>query len=114
MAMVLVVDDEPDYRFLLRMLLRDHDVELVEAANGQAALEVIEQHLPDVVITDLRMPVMDGPELVARLRAEERTREVRILVWSADPDRSLAVDAIVPKPYGGDALVRQVTELLEG
>ena len=77
MAMVLVVDDEPDYRFLLRMLLRDHDVELVEAANGQAALEVIEHHLPDVVITDLRMPVMDGPELVERLRAEERTREVR-------------------------------------
>ena len=113
MAMVLVVDDEPDYRFLLRMLLRDHDVELVEAANGQAALEVIEQHLPDVVITDLHMPVMDGQELVARLRAEERTREIRVLVWSADPDRSLAVDAIVPKPYGGDALVRQVTQLLE-
>ena len=113
MAMVLVVDDEPDYRFLLRMLLRDHDVELVEAANGQAALEVIEQHLPDVVITDLHMPVMDGQELVERLRAEERTREIRVLVWSADPDRSLAVDAIVPKPYGGDALVRQVTQLLE-
>lgn len=113
MAMVLVVDDEPDYRFLLRMLLRDHDVELVEAANGQAALEVIEDHLPDVVVTDLRMPVMDGQQLVERLRSDERTRDVRVLVWSADPDRSLPVDAIVPKPYGGDALVRQVTQLLE-
>ena len=113
MAMVLVVDDEPDYRFLLRMLLRDHDVELVEASNGQAALELIEEHLPDVVVTDLRMPVMDGQELVERLRADERTAAVRVLVWSADPDRSLPVDAIVPKPYGGDALVRQVTQLLE-
>ncbi len=74
---------------------------------------MIEQHLPDVVITDLHMPVMDGQELVERLRAEERTREIRVLVWSADPDRSLPVDAIVPKPYGGDALVRQVTQLLE-
>lgn len=113
MAMILVVDDEPDYRFLLRMLLRDHDVEVVEAPHGQRALELIEEQLPDVVITDLRMPVMDGHELIERLRADERTSDVRVLIWSADPDRSLPVDAIVPKPYGGDALVRQVTELLE-
>lgn len=114
MAMVLVVDDEPDYRFLLRMVLRDHDVEVIEAANGARALEAIEDQLPDLVITDLRMPVMDGAELVNRLRAEERTADVRVLLWSADPDRNLPVDAIVPKPYGGDALVRRVTQLLEG
>lgn len=113
MAMVLVVDDEPDYRFLLRMVLRDHDVEVVEASNGARALEAVEQRLPDLVITDLRMPVMDGAELVERLRAEERTADVRVLLWSADPDRNLPVDAIVPKPYGGDALVRRVTQLLE-
>lgn len=113
MAMVLVVDDEPDYRFLLRMVLRDHDVEVIEAPNGARALEAIEARLPDLVITDLRMPVMDGAELVNRLRAEERTANVRVLLWSADPDRNLPVDAIVPKPYGGDALVRRVTQLLE-
>lgn len=113
MAMVLVVDDEPDYRFLLRMLLRDHDVELVEAAHGQAALDVVGERIPDLVITDLRMPVMTGQELIQRLRDGEETRRVPVLIWSADPDRSLAVDAIVPKPYGGDALVRKVTELLE-
>lgn len=113
MAMVLVVDDEPDYRFLLRMLLRDHDLEILEAPNGQRALEVVGQHVPDLVITDMRMPVMDGQALVQRLRADDRTRDVRILLWSADPDRDLPVDAIVPKPYGGDALVRQVTRLLE-
>lgn len=113
MAMVLVVDDEPDYRFLLRMLLRDHDVELVEAAHGQAALEAVQARVPDLVITDLRMPVMTGQELIERLRDDEQTRHVPVLIWSADPDRTLAVDAIVPKPYGGDALVRQVTDLLE-
>lgn len=113
MAMVLVVDDEPDYRFLLRMLLRGQDVEVLEAPNGQQALEVIRDQVPDLVITDLHMPVMTGAELVERLRAEERTATVRVMVWSADPDRSLPVDAIVPKPYGGDALVRQVTQLLE-
>lgn len=113
MAMVLVVDDEPDYRFLLRRLLRDHDLDVVEAANGERALEAIEAQLPDLVITDLRMPVMDGAELVRRLRADKRTAGIRVLVWSADPDRDLPVDAIVPKPYGGDALVRHVTQLLE-
>ena len=113
MAMVLVVDDEPDYRFLLRMLLRDHDVEVVEAANGERAMEVVDHRLPDLVITDLRMPVMDGYELVKRLRDGDGTKHVPVLLWSADPDRTLSVDAIVPKPYGGDALVRQVTQLLE-
>lgn len=111
--MILVVDDEPDYRFLLRMLLRDHDVEVMEAANGRSALDAIAERVPDVIVTDLRMPVMDGHELIARLRDDERTRAVRVLLWSADPDRSLGADAIVPKPYGGDALVRQVTRLLE-
>lgn len=113
MARVLVVDDEPDYRFLLRMVLRGQDIDVVEASNGQRALEEIDSHLPDLVITDLHMPVMDGSELVTRLRAEERTAHVRVLLWSADPDRDLPVDAIVPKPYGGDALVRRVTQLLE-
>lgn len=112
--MVLVVDDEPDYRFLLRMLLREHDLDVVEASNGQRALEAIEVRRPDLVITDLRMPVMDGAELVRRLRAEQATADIRVLLWSADPDRDLPVDAIVPKPYGGDALVRHVTKLLEG
>ena len=113
MALVLVVDDEPDYRFLLRMLLRRADVEVAEAPNGQRALEFVDGRVPDVIVTDLHMPVMDGATLVQHLRAQERTRGVRVLVWSADPDRSLPVDAIVPKPYGGDALLAQVTELLE-
>ncbi len=89
-------------------------LDVVEAANGERALEVIEDQMPDLVITDLRMPVMDGGEFVRRLRADERTAGIRVLVWSADPDRDLPVDAIVPKPYGGDALVRHVTQLLEG
>jgi CheY-like chemotaxis protein len=112
-AMVLVVDDEPDYRFLLRMLLRDHDVDVVEAPNGKQALELIDDRVPDVIVTDLRMPVMDGHALVEQLESDGLLHEIRVLVWSADPDRTLPVDAIVPKPYGGDALVRQVTELLE-
>lgn len=113
MPVVLVVDDEPDYRFLLRMLLRGREVEVVEAPDGQRALELVDERVPDVVVTDLHMPVMDGATLVARLRQQEHTRHVRVLMWSSDPDRSLAVDAIVPKPYGGDALVAQVIELLE-
>lgn len=113
MAMVLVVDDEPDYRFLLRMLLRDYDVEVLEASHGKQAMELVQERVPDVVVTDLWMPVMGGHELVEALRRDERTADVRVLVWSADPDRALPVDAIVPKPYGGDALVRQVTQLLE-
>ena len=112
MPRVLVVDDEPDFRFLLRMLLRDHDVEVLEASDGQRALDLLDGGV-DVVVTDLHMPVMDGATLVQRLRAQEHTRDVRVLLWSSDPDRSLPVDAIVPKSCAGDALVTRLIELLE-
>lgn len=65
---ILLVDDNKAVRTILRKYLGT-DYEILEADNGQAALDIATQHYPDLVISDLTMPVMDGIEFVRRLRA---------------------------------------------
>ena len=80
---ILVVDDEPDMRDTMKVLLqmKGHSVDL--AANGKQAIELAAQRLPDVVFMDLKMPVMDGLTATRLLRAGPGTREVLIICISA-------------------------------
>ncbi|HEY0338600.1 MAG TPA: response regulator [Burkholderiales bacterium] len=80
---ILVVDDEPDIRDTLKVLLqmKGHSVDI--AANGQQAIEMAEERLPDVVFMDLKMPVMDGLTATQLLRAGASTKEVPIVCVSA-------------------------------
>src|SRR5262245_12728187 len=77
-ARILVVDDEPSARRGLELLLRDAGFTVACASDGAAALEEAERFLPDVVITDVRMPVLDGLTLCARLH--ERDPELPVIV----------------------------------
>ena len=90
----------------MRMILERDGHEIVEAGHGENALELIQpSRLPDIVTTDLRMPVLGGMELIRRLRSEPRTATIPIIVVSSDTDalRDLRatglVDAIVAKPF---------------
>jgi DNA-binding NarL/FixJ family response regulator len=88
-ATVLVVDDVPDVRLLLRVALRAHaDTELVgEAATGEDAVRLAEEHRPDVIVLDLGLPDLSGRDLLARVRRASPTS--RIVVYSGrDSDRA--------------------------
>ena len=77
MAEILIVDDEPDVRFVLRMAFELAGHEIVEAHHGGAALERVPESRPDLVVTDVMMPVLDGLELVdgcALIRRRRRSR----------------------------------------
>ena len=80
---VLVVDDEPDIRYLLRIALEEAGYGVVEAAHGEAALEQVRRSRPQLVVTDWMMPRMSGGELIERLRAVEGTRAIPILIVSS-------------------------------
>jgi CheY-like chemotaxis protein len=106
---VLVVDDESNMRFLIRMILESAGHEVVEAAHGAAALDRVKESRPDVMVTDLMMPVMSGRELVARLRADPETASLPIIVVSANSSLvATAADAVLGKPFDADALVAAV------
>jgi CheY-like chemotaxis protein len=108
---ILVVDDDPDARRLFRLVLEQAGHEVVEAANGEAALDLINPDpLPDLITTDLTMPIVNGEGLIERLRAEPRTSSIPIVVVSANPLAARAlhssglVEAVVIKPFDPFAL----------
>jgi CheY-like chemotaxis protein len=109
---VLLVEDAPFLRHAFGRLLRLHGFEVMEAKDGREALGCVHDFRPDLIVTDLMMPVMDGVELIRRLRADPRSSEVPILVITADPsaateERARAAGAadFLPKPVDMPALL---------
>ena len=109
---VLIVDDEPDVLFLLRMTLLHGGYEVEEAPHGAAALEMIEKVRPDLVITDLMMPVIDGRELIKQIRAADAFATTPIMLLSASPDDTTGADRVLRKPFDPRHLVGVIEELV--
>lgn len=108
---VLVVDDEPDIRYLLRVILELAGYRVVEAEHGEAALEQVRDSPPQLVLTDQMMPVMSGSELIERLRAEASTKSIPILMVSAACSVQPGADALLGKPFDPDELIVLVDRL---
>jgi CheY-like chemotaxis protein len=107
---ILVVDDDPQSRIGLRQLLECEGYEVITATNGVEALAAAATHAPDVVVSDVQMPVMDGLTLLARL--EVQNPRLPVVLMSADHDAVIAAAAhawpFVPKPVAFDDLLRVV------
>lgn len=108
---VMVVDDEPDIRCLLRITLEAAGYGVVEAAHGEAALEQVRRSRPQLVVTDWMMPRMHGGDLIERLRAEESTRAIPILLISSTHAEPGGANAVLGKPFDLDELIVLVDEL---
>jgi two-component system, OmpR family, KDP operon response regulator KdpE len=113
---VLIIDDEPPIRKLLRMGLTTQGYEILDAPNGKTALDLIKQK-PDLVILDLGLPDMSGLELLSMIRA--RAEGIPIIVLSSRGDEAGKVDALdrgaddyVTKPFGMDELLARMRAAL--
>jgi diguanylate cyclase (GGDEF)-like protein len=80
---VLVVDDEPDKRLLLAFAMRNEGYEVYTAEDGAEGLAAVEEHQPDLIVTDVMMPRMDGYEMIRRVRSNPRTRFIPVIIQSA-------------------------------
>jgi len=114
---VLVIDDEPPIRKLLRVGLSAHGYQIIEASNGKMALELLGQQQPDLIILDLGLPDMQGHELLRTVRA--RNDSVPIVVLSSRGDEGAKVQALdfgaddyVTKPFGMDELLARMRAAL--
>jgi two-component system KDP operon response regulator KdpE len=115
-ARILVVDDEPPIRKLLRMGLTAHGYEVLDAPNGRIALELLAKK-PHLVILDLGLPDIDGLELLQRIR--HRQESLPIVVLSSRGDEAgkvaaldLGADDYVTKPFGMDELLARIRAAL--
>lgn len=79
---IAVVEDNPDNRFLVQAILEDA-YEISEYETGAEAVEGIPENLPDLILLDISLPEMDGPEVLVRIRDDERTREIPVIALTA-------------------------------
>lgn len=112
LATILIVDDEPDILYVLRLILQSAGHEVIQAVHGAEALEVVSQRRPDLILTDIMMPVMDGHELVQHLRSAPETASIPIVAVSANPDGMREAHAFVPKPFRPKEILEVVGSML--
>jgi two-component system, NtrC family, response regulator HydG len=108
--LVLVVDDDPGVRFTLSEVLAEADVEVLQAASGDEALQRLADHEVHLVVTDLRMPGMDGLELLSRIKAERPS--LLVVMITAHGSEAAAVQAMKLGAYDYFAKPFEVEEVL--
>ena len=106
MSRVLIVDDDPDVRSLLRDLLELEDLEVVEAADGPAALSAVTTENPECVVLDIMMPGMSGLDVLRNIRSNPATQAIPVILLTAltDDETTWAgwtsgASVFLPKPF---------------
>ena len=118
--LVLIVEDQYDLRLLYVEHLTTSGFDVIEAVNGAEAIDHTSAHLPDVVLTDLSLPVVDGWEATRRLKGDSRTAHIPVMALTAhdgagELERATLAgcDWFVPKPCPPHALVIEIRRVLQ-
>src|SRR5215207_1770572 len=117
---ILIVDDEPFNIAVLEQELDDLGYDTISAADGQAALDQVLSEMPDLVLLDIMMPVMDGFAVLSRLKASPATRDIPVIIISANNDMPSVVKGIkqgaedyLPKPFDPVLLQARISACLD-
>lgn len=114
---VLIVEDSEDARYFMRLELEQLGYRVVEAENGEKAVEVAERERPDIILMDLSLPVMDGIAATEKIRSRDGFKTVPVIAVTAHQETDFRADA---KAAGFDAYVTKpidmpwLSELIEG
>ncbi len=121
MPTVLVVDDEPTIRVLVRASLQETGCRILEAVDGRSALDLARDGHPDLMLLDIALPRLSGLEVCRQLKADPATASMPILLLTGlvqPAERQAAKEAgaegFIPKPFSPAALVAQVEDALRG
>ena len=118
-AKVLVVDDEPDVLLLCRVNLEFEGYEVIEATDGEQAMERVREETPDVVLLDVMMPKMDGWQVLSAIKADEELKDIPVVMLTAkvqDQDQirgwSQGAADYITKPFSPLALSQVLQDVL--
>jgi two-component system cell cycle response regulator DivK len=116
---ILVVEDQPDSRRIIRDMLAATDYEVVEAEDGEAALAAIAKQRPDLILMDVQLPIMDGYTATRRIKADPALRSIPIIAvtsYALDGEEKIAkaagCDDYVPKPFSPRHLLARIRHYL--
>lgn len=121
MLTILVADDEPHIVSLVRATLEDDHIRIVEAADGEEALELARAERPEVILLDVHMPRLDGVEVCRRLRSDPLFERAKIIILTAAAQkadeargRAAGADHYLTKPFSPIRLLSIVQALVPG
>jgi CheY-like chemotaxis protein len=115
---ILLVDDQKDERTIQKVLLEHLGYTVVEASDGEMALEIARRITPDLVLLDIAMPKLDGLEVCKALRADPRTSSVAVLFYTAAAGdneqmaRSAGGDGVLVKPVEPNDVAHAIARLI--
>jgi len=117
---VVCVEDEPEMIDLIRLILGRKGYEVIGAHGGMAAMQIIQEQMPDVILLDLMMPDMDGWEVYQKLKADEDVKNIPVIVVTAKAqsiDKVLGlhiakVDDYISKPFSPQELLDSIDQIL--
>ncbi|MFQ3173081.1 MAG: two-component system alkaline phosphatase synthesis response regulator PhoP [Flavobacterium sp.] len=120
MKKILIVDDEPNIVMSLEYTFKKNDFEVFIARDGQEALDILNNQLPDIIILDVMMPMVDGFATLEQIKKDERLQHCKVIFLSAknkekdiEKGLSLGADLYVVKPFSLKKLVEQVQNLIQ-
>jgi CheY-like chemotaxis protein len=116
---ILVVDDEPDILKVIEVRLKAQGYEILTAVDGKEALDLIQQQKPDLVLLDLRLPVMDGYEVCRRMKSDNELKGIPVIILTATVPEKLAqkmeelkADDYMTKPFVPENLLKKVKKFV--
>ena len=116
---ILLVEDEPDIIRLVKFTLEQRNFEVVATSNGLAAIEIASTEKPDLILLDVMMPVINGYDTCVRLKKNEKTKDIPVIILSAkaqkkEVDRALRVGAadFIAKPFSPRELREKIEKIL--
>lgn len=118
MHKILIVDDEKSVRMLMRELLEKEEYGVMEAANGKEAVELARRENPNVILMDVKMPVMDGIQACRKLKKDEKTKYIPILAVTAAGSSKMemiaaGIDDFLQKPFDTEEVSIRVRSMLK-
>ena len=116
---VLAVDDSKTIRMIVKKAFKSYDCEVIEAENGKEGLETASKEKPDLIILDITMPVMTGPEMLEELKKDPGLMEIPVIMLTAESGKENVVQILkmgvkdyMVKPFKGEQLIERVTKVV--
>lgn len=120
MKKILIVDDEPNIVMSLEYTFKKNNFEVFIARDGQEALDILKNSLPNIIILDVMMPNVDGYNTLEQIKKDERLKDTKVIFLSAknkekdiEKGLSLGANLYMTKPFSVKKLVEEVNELLK-
>lgn len=115
---ILFVDDEPDVLAVVTFRLKKAGYEIVSAVNGQEALDLAGKVNPDLVLLDLRLPIISGEEVCRKIKSDDKLKHIPVILFTASIDnmedkvKGAGADDFITKPFDPEQLIQKIKKFI--